>query len=501
MSSRRASSSVVRVCVLQLPALLRRESGISSAVSSSSSVSSSPSSQSSSSSSTEGSMKDVAILHRKQQQMQRIRESLVKTVSLDSTPSSSSYTTSLSYTFERDLFSSTPVSMSHKQIVDYLARDISAYQKEVPFDLLVLPEMWNTPYHNTCFASYAEYIPDCSPATSSSSSLSEKGKKQSRTGMGNESTEEEEEEGKEEELDEAQQPALASSPSFEFMKELARSLRIFVIGGSIVERRESKKRVLTSQVQGGGETKKEGEGEGERKEKEAGQTQKGDQGEDENMKKIHLYNTCCVFDRNGCFIAKHRKIHLFDISILKAEDPNGKGMVFKESDTLASGHSLTSFSLPPFGNVGIGICYDLRFPEMSLALAQERHCKLLCFPGAFNQTTGPPHWSLLLRGRALDNQTYVIGCSPAALEEGSKDSALGEYPSYGRSMIIGPYGDILTQLQGEPGVLIAPVDSRKVDIFRKQIPISTQKRFNEVYTPIQEVLSSSSTSSSQTSEE
>lgn len=117
----------------------------------------------------------------------------------------------------------------------------------------------------------------------------------------------------------------------------------------------------------------------------------------------------------------------------------------------------------------------------------------------FDVLAGPPHWSLLLRGRALDNQTYVIGCSPSALSEeesSRKEQGSGEYPCYGHSMIVSPFGEVIAQLEGEPGVLLATLDSKKVDLFRKQVPISLQKRFDEVYTAVQEVSPSASSSAS-----
>lgn len=85
-------------------------------------------------------------------------------------------------------------------------------------------------------------------------------------------------------------------------------------------------------------------------------------------------------------------------------------MVFQESKSLTSGNSYTIFDTP-WGKVGVGICYDIRFPEYSLVL-RKLGAKILVFPGAFNMVTGPAHWELLQRGRAVDNQTYVLTCSP-----------------------------------------------------------------------------------------
>lgn len=125
-------------------------------------------------------------------------------------------------------------------------------------------------------------------------------------------------------------------------------------------------------------------------------------------------------------------MHLFDIDI------PGK-INFKESEVLTAGNSFCSFALGDGVaggggrkfRVGVGICYDLRFPEFSSVLTREG-CNLLVFPGAFNTTTGPLHWSLLQRARALDSQAFVLTASPARNPESS-------YQAYGHSMIVSPW--------------------------------------------------------------
>ena len=131
-----------------------------------------------------------------------------------------------------------------------------------------------------------------------------------------------------------------------------------------------------------------------------------------------IFNTSYLFDKNGEIIAKHRKMHLFDI------DVKGK-IYFKESDTLSSGNKIT-IAKTEFGNVGIGICYDIRFPELA-RLMVNAGAEILFYPGAFNMTTGPAHWELTFRARALDNQVYCVGVAPALNRDAS-------YHSYGHSM-------------------------------------------------------------------
>jgi len=176
----------------------------------------------------------------------------------------------------------------------------------------------------------------------------------------------------------------------------------------------------------------------------------------------NLYNTSLVCNPEGLFVAKHRKVHLFDI------DVPGK-MTFKESDTLTPGSSFTSFE-SPFGKIGVGICYDLRFPEYAMLLAKAG-CSILCYPGAFNMTTGPAHWELLQRGRAVDNQLYVATCSPARNPESA-------YQAWGHSTIVGPWGDIVATTEHEPDVVVAEVDLQRVDEVRTSIPVRKQKRLD-----------------------
>jgi len=174
----------------------------------------------------------------------------------------------------------------------------------------------------------------------------------------------------------------------------------------------------------------------------------------------NLYNTCLVFDGSGSVIAKHRKVHLFDI------DVPGK-MTFKESDTLKPGQSFTTFNTQ-YGKIGIGICYDIRFPEYA-AVLRSLGCSILLYPGAFNTTTGPLHWELLARARAVDQQVFVAVCSPAR----NPDS---KYQAWGHSTIISPWGKVLKTTEHQPDLIISTLDLPEVQEFRTNIPTSKQKR-------------------------
>lgn len=173
-----------------------------------------------------------------------------------------------------------------------------------------------------------------------------------------------------------------------------------------------------------------------------------------------IFNTSYLFDKNGEIIAKHQKMHLFDI------DVKGK-IYFKESDTLSSGNKVT-LAKTDFGKVGIGICYDIRFPELAKLMA-EAGAQILFYPGAFNMTTGPAHWELTFRSRALDNQVYCVGVAPAL----NKDAS---YHSYGHSIIANPWGEVIVQLDEQENMEIAEIDLEEIKKVRTELPLLKNKR-------------------------
>ncbi len=180
-----------------------------------------------------------------------------------------------------------------------------------------------------------------------------------------------------------------------------------------------------------------------------------------------LYNTCLVINPQGEVVARHRKVHLFDI------DVPGK-ITFKESDSLSAGEVLTVVDTP-WGGMGVGICYDIRFPEMALLQRQEKGCNLLVYPGAFNMVTGPAHWELLQRARAVDNQLFVITCSPA------RDiSPNPVYTAWGHSSVVNPWGEVIQKAGAEPSIIYADLDLMEVTSIRDSIPYWKQKR-TEIY--------------------
>jgi len=183
-----------------------------------------------------------------------------------------------------------------------------------------------------------------------------------------------------------------------------------------------------------------------------------------------IYNTCLVLNPEGKVVAKHRKVHLFDINV-----PGG--ITFFESETLSPGRTLSHFS-SPFGEIGVGICYDIRFAEYAMILRQKFNCNVLIFPGAFNMTTGPAHWELLQRARAIDNQCYVITASPArtVAPENPVGSKYPHYTAWGHSTVVSPWGDVIATTDETESLVIADVDLARVQEVRKGIPIGDQKR-------------------------
>ena len=172
-----------------------------------------------------------------------------------------------------------------------------------------------------------------------------------------------------------------------------------------------------------------------------------------------IYNTCYVFGRDGDLLAKHRKMHLFDIDIKG-------GQHFMESETLSAGNEVTVFDTE-FCRCGIEICYDIRFPELA-RLTADAGAKLIVIPAAFNMTTGPAHWELSFRARALDNQVFMAGCSQARQEAG--------YISYGNSLVTSPWGDVIARMDEKEGMMITDIDLTRVDQVRDQLPLLKQRR-------------------------
>lgn len=172
-----------------------------------------------------------------------------------------------------------------------------------------------------------------------------------------------------------------------------------------------------------------------------------------------IYNASFVFDRSGQVIAVHRKVHLFDIAI-------DGGQVFRESDTFTAGDGVTLFDTE-FGKMGLCICFDFRFPELARLMALEG-ARCIFVPAAFNMTTGPAHWELMFRQRAVDNQLFTVGVAPARSYRG--------YVSYANSMAVSPWGDVLFRAGEEPDLAVVELDLEQIESVRRQLPLLSARR-------------------------
>ena len=162
-------------------------------------------------------------------------------------------------------------------------------------------------------------------------------------------------------------------------------------------------------------------------------------------------------------------MHLFDIDV-----PGG--IRFKESDTLSPGDTMTAFPAGAFGNVGVGICYDIRFPEYAMLLTKKHECNLIVYPGAFNMTTGPAHWELLQKARAVDNQCFILTASPARTEEPEVEGKYKHYTAWGHSTAVNPWGEVVGTCGSGEDIVVVDLEIGDVGKMRQGIPIALQKR-------------------------
>ena len=206
-------------------------------------------------------------------------------------------------------------------------------------------------------------------------------------------------------------------PAYEFLRSVARRQRIHVHGGSLAERGEDK-----------------------------------------------LFNTTVVFDPEGTEIARYRKIHLFDIVA-----PDGKG--YRESATYGAGDAIVSYEA---GGVKIGcaICYDLRFPELFLAL-RRAGAEVILLPSAFTVPTGKDHWDVLIRARAIETQCWMA--APATW--GKHADAAGEARfTYGHSLVADPWGNVVARVSDGPGWATARIDPELTARVRRDMPVLEHRR-------------------------
>ena len=172
-----------------------------------------------------------------------------------------------------------------------------------------------------------------------------------------------------------------------------------------------------------------------------------------------VYNTSVLVDPSGHIVASYRKIHLFDVDV--------PGAQLRESRTVAPGEKVVC-ATTPLGRIGLSVCYDIRFPELYRALV-DQGAQVLLVPSAFTVPTGKDHWEILLRARAIESQAFVLAAGQFGQHNRSRQS-------YGRSMVIDPWGLVLAQVPDGEGVALAELDLSRVEEVRERLPSLAHRR-------------------------
>ncbi len=177
----------------------------------------------------------------------------------------------------------------------------------------------------------------------------------------------------------------------------------------------------------------------------------------------HLFNTSALIDADGELVASYRKIHLFDVDV--------GGVSYRESDTEAAGDDVVAADVDLGGEtveLGLTVCYDLRFPELYRILAL-RGARIVTVPAAFTAVTGRDHWEVLLRARAIENQFFVL--APNQVGE-----APPHYDSWGHSMIVDPWGTVLAEAPDSECFVAADLDLSEQERVRSELPSLANRR-------------------------
>jgi predicted amidohydrolase len=181
-----------------------------------------------------------------------------------------------------------------------------------------------------------------------------------------------------------------------------------------------------------------------------------------------LFNTSCLVGPDGATLAVYRKIHLFDVAI--------RGVEFRESATIAPGEAAVVVPIGTWGDdgaqavVGLSLCFDIRFPELYRMLALDG-ATIVTVPAAFTTITGPAHWELLLRTRAVEEQVFVIGAGQVG------DLPPGMPRCHGHSMVVDPWGTILAErVEPNPGIVLADLDPGDLADVRARLPVLANRQ-------------------------
>lgn len=167
-----------------------------------------------------------------------------------------------------------------------------------------------------------------------------------------------------------------------------------------------------------------------------------------------LANRAYLISPDGQITARYDKIHMFDVQLANGE-------IYRESENYQAGNEAI-VAATPWGGLGLAICYDLRFPYLFRALAHAG-AQIITVPAAFTQTTGEAHWHTLLRARAIETQCFVLAAAQGGQHEHGRST-------YGHSLIISPWGEILADGGTNPGVILADIDLKQVAEVRERVP-------------------------------
>ena len=176
-----------------------------------------------------------------------------------------------------------------------------------------------------------------------------------------------------------------------------------------------------------------------------------------------VFASCLLFNPQGELVTRYDKIHLFDVTIEASNES------YTESETIAAGDNIVVVDTP-FGKLGLAVCYDLRFPELFRAMV-EQGMEICALPSAFTSLTGKVHWESLLRARAIENLSFMIAADQGGYHVGGRET-------HGDSMIIDPWGLVLNRLPHGTGVVVANINTTKLEHTRKMFPALLHKRIN-----------------------
>lgn len=186
-----------------------------------------------------------------------------------------------------------------------------------------------------------------------------------------------------------------------------------------------------------------------------------DQNEPARLVDGRVRPACLVFDPDGVIIARYDKMHLFDVEV------SDRQARYCESDSFEPGDQVVWVDTP-VARLGLSICYDLRFPELYRRLFAEG-VELITVPSAFTRVTGEAHWEVLLRARAIENQCYVIGCGQGGVHNAKRET-------FGHTMIIDPWGTVLSVLPQGEGVVYADLNLAMLHELRRKMPVHSHRR-------------------------